>query len=156
VTVNPAKIALNNRMSVILLTGVISIAGVRSYFRLGRLENPDFVIKTALIYTTYPGASAKEVEQEVTDVVEEAIQSLGELDEITSTSMDGLSVVEAEMKAKFSGEELRQVWDKLRRKVADAQGALPPGRDHRSSMTTSATSTASSTPSPAMTIAMRN
>ena len=124
---NPAKIALNNRMSVMLLTVAIAIAGVRSYVRLGRLENPDFVIKTALIHTPYPGASAEKVEQEVTDVIEEAIQSLGELDEITSTSMDGLSVVEAEMKAKFTGNRLQQVWDKLRRKVSDAQGSLPPG-----------------------------
>ncbi len=124
---NPAKIALNNRISVIVLTLVVAVVGIRSYFRLGRLENPDFVIKTALIYTAYPGASAEEVEQEVTDVIEEAIQSLGELDEISSTSMDGLSVVEAEMKSKFSGNRLQQVWDKLRRKVSDAQGSLPPG-----------------------------
>jgi multidrug efflux pump subunit AcrB len=124
---NPARIALKNRMTTVLLTIVIGIAGLRAYFHLGRLENPDFVIKTALIMTPYPGASAEEVEQEVTDTLEEAIQAMGELKEIESTSRDGLSVIHAEMKDKYRGAALQQCWDKLRRKVNDAQRGLPPG-----------------------------
>ena len=124
---NPARIALNNRTSTVVLIAITMVAGTCMYLRLGRLEFPDFVIKTAVIMTRYPGASAMEVEQEVTDVLEEAIQSLGELKEIKSTSQDGLSVIHAEMKDKFQEDDLQQIWDKLRRKVGDTQGLLPPG-----------------------------
>ncbi len=105
---NPAKFALRNRTTTIVLTLIVMIAGAASYFRLGRLEFPDFVIKTAVIMTPYPGASAGEVEQEVTDVLEEAIQLLGELDEVKSISQQGLSVIYAEIKDQYSGEELQQ------------------------------------------------
>ena len=124
---NPAELALKNKATTVILTVVVAVAGVMCYFRLGRLENPDFVIKTAVVSTAYPGASAEEVEQEVTDTIEEAIQSLGELLEIESTSRDGLSVIHAEMKPKYRGAALQQVWDKLRRKVNDVQNQLPPG-----------------------------
>ena len=124
---NPAEIALKNRSTTVVFTMVVVVGGIFCYFHLGRLENPDFVIKTAVVTTSYPGASAEEVEQEVTDTLEEAIQSLGELKEIKSTSRDGLSVIHAEMKPTYKGAALQQVWDKLRRKVNDAQGQLPPG-----------------------------
>jgi multidrug efflux pump subunit AcrB len=118
---------LGKKTVAIVLTLVIAVLGVMSYFRLGRLENPDFVIKTAVIATTYPGASPREVEEEVTDVLEAAIQSMGELKELRSVSQSGLSVIYAEMKDKFTSAELPQIWDKLRRKVNDVQRNLPPG-----------------------------
>lgn len=123
---NPATIALKNRTATAVLALVVMAGGLYAYANLGRLEFPDFVIKIAVISTPYPGASAEQVEQEVTDVLEEAIQSLGELKEIKSTSQDGLSIIHAEMKEEFFGQELEQVWDKLRRKVNDIQGRLPP------------------------------
>ena len=98
-----------------------------SYERLGRLAYPDFDIKTALVVTPYPGAGSREVEEEVTDVIEEAVQSLGELDYVTSESRENVSVVYVEIKPEFSGDRLRQIWDELRRKVNDIQGKLPPG-----------------------------
>ncbi|TWU40231.1 Toluene efflux pump membrane transporter TtgB [Novipirellula aureliae] len=125
---NPAKIALKNRTTTLVLTLLVIGMGINSYLHLGRLEFPDFVIKTSVIVTPYPGASSEQVEQEVTDVLEEAVQSLGELDEIHSTSQDGLSIIHADMKEKYQGEkELQQIWDKLRRKVNDAQAELPSG-----------------------------
>ena len=125
---NPAKFALHHRTTTIVLSLITIAMGAYAYTRLGRLEFPDFVIKTAVVSTPYPGASAKEVEEQVTDVLEEAIQSLGELKEIKSTSQDGLSIIHAEMKDKFRGDrDLQQIWDKLRRKVNDIQGELPPG-----------------------------
>ena len=125
---NPAKIALNNRISTGVLAVIVMAAGTYAYLHLGRLEFPDFVIKIAVVATPYPGASAEQVEEEVTDVLEDAIQSLGELDEVESTSQDGLSIIHAEMKDKYRGQkDLQQIWDKLRRKVNDVQSQLPPG-----------------------------
>ncbi len=123
---NPASLALKNRTAAAVLALVVAAGGAYAYVNLGRLEFPDFVIKIAVVSTPYPGASAEQVEQEVTDVLEEAIQSLGELKEIKSTSQDGLSIIHAEIEEKYFGVELEQVWDKLRRKVNGIQGQLPP------------------------------
>ena len=103
------------------------VAGLASYENMGRLEDPEFTIKDALIITQYPGATAEEVEEEVTDEIEIAVQKLSQLDEVTSVSYRGLSIVTASMKDSFDKETLPQVWDELRRKVGDAQGGLPPG-----------------------------
>lgn len=125
---NPAVLALKNRTSTIVLTVILIAAGAFAYSQLGRLEFPNFTIKTALVITRYPGASARQVEQEVTDVLEEAIQTLGELDEVHSSSQDGLSVIYVEIRDSFGGErQLQQIWDKVRRKVGDTQSNLPPG-----------------------------
>ena len=124
---NPSTYALNNRTFMVVLTILMVGAGLLSYQHLGQLEYPNFTIKTALLSTVYPGASAAEVEEEVTDVIEEAVQALGPVDEIRSTSEDGLSVVYVDIKDSVDSSALPQVWDELRRKVSDAQNQLPPG-----------------------------
>lgn len=101
--------------------------GLYSYSNLGRLEDPEFTIKDALIITRYPGATAEEVEQEVSEVIERAVQQLGQLDEVQSRSQAGLSTVTATIKDSYDKATLPQVWDELRRKVGDAQSQLPPG-----------------------------
>jgi multidrug efflux pump subunit AcrB len=94
---------------------------------MSRLEDPEFTIKDALVITPYPGASAMEVEEEVTDNIELAIQQLAQLDEIESKSERGLSTITVSIKNKYDIDTLPQVWDELRRKVGDAQRGLPPG-----------------------------
>jgi multidrug efflux pump subunit AcrB len=111
----------------VAMTIMLIIAGFQSYQKLGRLENPDFTFKTALVVTPYPGASPSEVEEEVTDPIEEAIQSMSQLDEVYSTSMEGVSIVYVDLKKTFSSTDLPQIWDELRKKVSDMQGQLPPG-----------------------------
>jgi multidrug efflux pump subunit AcrB len=119
--------ALRKRTLMIVFTILLVAAGVIAYENLGRLEDPTFTIKTAVVATSYPGASPAEVEEEVTDVIEEAIQEMGQVKEIYSTSQEGYSFVYVDMKDTFKSYELPQIWDELRRKVADAQGQLPPG-----------------------------
>jgi multidrug efflux pump subunit AcrB len=102
------------------------LGGVVSYLSLGRLEDPEFTIKEALIITDYPGASAEQVAREVTNPIELAVQRLGQLDRVESMSMRGRSVVSAIIKARYHTDEIPQVWDELRRKVNDAQRFLPP------------------------------
>ena len=121
------EFCLENRTTTLVLTVVMVIAGLASYDDMGRLEDPEFTIKDALIITQYPGATAQEVEEEITDEIEIAVQQLGQLDEVTSVSYRGLSIVTATIKDSFDKETLPQVWDELRRKVGDAQGRLPPG-----------------------------
>ncbi len=111
----------------VVMTILLIAAGLLSYQKLGRLENPDFTIKTALVVTTYPGASPAEVEEEVTDPIEEAVQSMSQLKEVYSTSMESVSIVYVDVKDTYNSTELPQIWDELRRKISDMQGELPPG-----------------------------
>ena len=103
------------------------VLGIWSYLHLPRLEDPEFTIKDALIITPYPGASAQEVEKEVSDVIELATQQLEQLDRVVSRSERGRSTVTVTIKDQYDRHSLPQVWDELRRKVADAQRRLPPG-----------------------------
>jgi len=125
--VNLVQYALQNRtvMSVFLL--MVCVGGYLSYGQLGRLEDPDFTIKEAVIITSYPGATTQEVEQEITEPLETAIQSLKQLEEVRSISRNGLSIIFAEVQDSYDKDTIPQVWDELRRKVAEAAKYLPPG-----------------------------
>ena len=94
---------------------------------IGRLEDPAFTIKMALVITPYPGATAAQVEEEITEPLESAIQQLPQLKRLTSRSRPGESIIKVEIQNKYDGETMPQVWDELRRKVGDAQSALPSG-----------------------------
>jgi len=124
---NPAAIALKNRVSTLVVMVLLVVGGLYSYQGLGRLEDPEFTIKDAKITTLYPGASAREVEEEVTEVLEQALQQLSQLKYVESVSRPGLSVITATMHDKYDRALLPQVWDELRRKIGDVQGQLPPG-----------------------------
>ena len=105
----------------------MAVVGALAFNSLSRLEDPEFTIKEATITTPYPGASAAEVEEEVTNVIERAAQELGQLDYVESRSSRGLSIVKVIMKDRYDKFSLPQVWDELRRKVNDYQMQLPPG-----------------------------
>ncbi len=121
------EFCLENRVTTLFLTAIAILAGLAAYQSMGRLEDPEFTIKDALVITPYPGATAEEVELEVTDEIEIAIQTMGQLDEVESRSARGMSTVTVTIQDSFDKETLPQVWDELRRKVGDAQGNLPPG-----------------------------
>ena len=125
---NFADLAIKNKTTTLVLTVCIAVGGVLSYRSLGRLEDPEFTVKDAVISTPYPGASPEEVEEEVTDRIELALQQLGQLKEIRqSISERGMSTVKPRIKDKYDKSSLPQVWDELRRKVGDIQSQLPPG-----------------------------
>lgn len=111
----------------VFTTAVVMVAGVMSYFGLGQLEDPEFTVKVAMVATPYPGASPEEVELEVTDVIERAVQEIPELKEIESYSSAGLSMVKVIIKPEVRSPELPQVWDQLRKRISDAERSLPPG-----------------------------
>jgi multidrug efflux pump subunit AcrB len=118
---------LDHPTTTFVLTALLIVGGISSYSNMGRLEDPAFTIKDALVVTSYPGASAAEVEEEVTNEIEVGLQKMAQLKEIESRSSRGLSIVTATMKDKYDKDSLPQVWDELRRKVGDAARNLPPG-----------------------------
>ncbi|MEQ9618584.1 MAG: efflux RND transporter permease subunit [Deltaproteobacteria bacterium] len=122
-----AEFSIRKNVITISLTLVMLFVGIKSFQSLPRLEDPEFTIKEAVILTPYPGASAEEVEEEVTNVIEKAAQELGQLKRVESMSSRGLSTVKAIIKDEYDKNGLPQVWDELRRKVNDYQTQLPPG-----------------------------
>ncbi|MEO0944206.1 MAG: efflux RND transporter permease subunit, partial [Pseudomonadota bacterium] len=99
--------------------------GIWGFFSLGRLEDPAFTIKQAVVITNYPGASAEQVAIEVSEPLESAIQNLGEVDIISSINQPGRSIIDVTVRDTIGGDELPQIWDKLRARVADAARQLP-------------------------------
>lgn len=119
--------ALRNRTFMLVLTILMVGGGISAFNSLGQLEDPTFTIKTAIIATAYPGASPAEVEEEVTDIIAEAVQEMSQLKEVYSTSQEGYSFVYVDIDDNYTHDRLPQVWDELRRKISDIQGNLPPG-----------------------------
>ena len=119
------KYFLQKRSVTILLLLLVLGGGLLSYVKMGKLEDAPFTIKQALVLTPYPGASPSEVQSQVTDVLEESIQSLGELYYLKTENRAGLSKITVYVKKEIRADEMQQLWDKLRRKVNDVQSKLP-------------------------------
>lgn len=121
------KYFLKNKAIMWLLLTLVLGGGLYSYTHMGKLEDAPFTIKQALVMTPYPGASPEEVRNEVTDLLEESIQSLDELYYLKSENRVGMSKITVYVKKEVRADEMQQLWDKLRRKVSDVQGRLPEG-----------------------------
>ena len=123
---NLGELSVRKNRVVFVLMFLVFLGGLVAYNKLGRLEDPEFTIKEALIITPYPGASAEEVAREVTNPIETACQQLGQLKRVESESTRGRSVVSAVIQDRFQKAKIPQVWDELRRKIDDVQSRLPP------------------------------
>jgi len=124
---NIASYAIDKPIYTWLLVFCCLAGGYVGIETVGRLEDPAFPYSNALIVTTYTGASAEEVEQEVTDVIEASLQELPYLEEMTSKSVSGRSEVMVRVKEEIKIEHLPQIFDELRRRITEAGGRLPPG-----------------------------
>ncbi len=116
------KALLNNRMIVIIFAVTIMIAGFISYYLIPKQENPNTAVAAAIITTVYPGASPQEVEQNVTNVIEDKLMSINNLDSYTSMSMNSASVIVLMYDFDVS---IGEVEDDLRRDISDIQSSLP-------------------------------
>ena len=121
------KYFLSKKPVTILLLALVLAGGLLAYVKMGKLEDAPFTIKQALVLTPYPGASPSEVQSQVTDVLEESIQALGELYYLKTENRAGLSKITVYVKKETRADEMQQLWDKLRRKVNDVQSKLPEG-----------------------------
>lgn len=124
---NIAELSIQKSVITWFVTILLAVIGAIAFTQLSRLEDPEFTIKDALVITPYPGASAAEVEEEVSNVIEKAVQELGQVDWVESCSSRGYSQIKLTIRDKFDKTTLPQVWDELRRKVNDYQAQLPPG-----------------------------
>ena len=123
---NPGDFSVKNNRVILVAMAMAILGGIVAYLNIGRLEDPEFTIKQALVITPYPGASAEEVAQEVTNPIEIACQQMSQLDYVKSESSRGRSVVSVNIKDRYDKHRIPQVWDELRRKIADVQAQLPP------------------------------
>jgi multidrug efflux pump subunit AcrB len=123
---NFAEFAIKQRTFVLFFMVMCLIGGLVSYSKLSKLEDPSFTVKTALVMVLYPGASALEVEEQVTDVIESHLQQMEALNRVRSLSQPGMSMVFVDLKESTNSSDLPQEWDLLRRKVNDLNVQLPP------------------------------
>ncbi len=119
--------ALNNRKLINFFIICMCIGGVLSFRDMPKLEDPELKVKQAMVVTTYPGASAHEVELEVTDKIEKSIREMRTINNIESQSMNDLSIITVELLTTVPNEQVEQEWDMLRRKVENASHSLPSG-----------------------------
>jgi multidrug efflux pump subunit AcrB len=122
-----ARYSLTKPINIWLMSICFIIGGILAMSKIGRLEDPAFTIKQAMVFTYYPGASAEKVEKEVTEQVEIALQQMWQLETLKSISKPGFSQVRMEIKPNIDGPLLPQIWDELRKRLRDIQHELPLG-----------------------------
>ncbi|WP_447556019.1 efflux RND transporter permease subunit [Vreelandella sp. EE22] len=122
-----AKRSIEKPINTWLIVVICLFGGIWGFNTVGKLEDPSFTIPYAIINTPYPGATAEEVEEEVTERLERAIQDMPQIDVLDSKSLPGRSEIQVEIQDTYGSDELPQIWDELRNKVNDAQADLPQG-----------------------------
>jgi multidrug efflux pump subunit AcrB len=126
---NPAEFSIKNRLISMIVIMAALIGGWTAYKNMPRFEDPEFVIREAVVITQYPGATPQEVADEVTEPLETVIQQMQEVKKVRSTSSAGVSQINVEIKFQFAPDKqsLDAVWSKLRARVNSAQIRMPPG-----------------------------
>lgn len=119
--------SLKNRKVVWFFLFILLAGGALGFVTLGKKEDSVFVIKSASLVCSYPGATPLEVEQLVTEPIEREVQSMRLVHKITSESYYGLSKILVELDPATRASEIPQLWDELRRKVLNIQPRLPAG-----------------------------
>lgn len=119
--------ALGNRKLIYFLTMVLIVGGIFAYHGMSKTEDPEIKVKVATVVTLYPGASAHQIELEVTDKLEKSIRSMKGIGNISSRSMNDVSMITVELATTVPNPEVEQHWDMLRRKVNMVQSSMPEG-----------------------------
>lgn len=124
---NIPSYSLRSPKVIYFFLAVMLIGGVLAFGKLGKKEDAPFVIKQAMLFASYPGATAKETEQLVTEVIERELQTMPNIDYVKSETYSGLAKISLVLKASTPSENIQNMWDILRRKVLDLQVKLPQG-----------------------------
>ncbi len=122
-----ARASIKRSIVVLFICFLIACGGISAYFSIGKLEDPAFTIKTAVVSIVYPGSTAYEAEQEVASRMEDAIQVMGEIKRIRTRCTPGLAVIYVDIQDAYTAQDLPQIWNVLRQKVNDALVSLPSG-----------------------------
>ena len=124
---NISKWALNRGVLINAFVAVLIIGGLWAFTQMPKLEDPAIRVKQALVVATYPGASAHQVELELTDPIEKSIRQMPGIDHIESSSYADMTIITVELHPTVKDDELEQQWDLLRRKVENIKPSLPKG-----------------------------
>lgn len=124
---NLPSYSIDNPKVIYFLLAILLFGGVMAFDKLEKKEDSPFVIKQATVITRYPGASAQEVEELITEPIERTVQSMRRIQKIKSESSFGLSKVDVFLLPTTPADEIPQMWDELRRKTLDIQPSLPSG-----------------------------
>ncbi|MBE7423411.1 MAG: efflux RND transporter permease subunit [Zoogloeaceae bacterium] len=124
---NLTAAALRHRELTLFFILVIAISGFASYFNLGQREDPDFTFRAMVIRTLWPGATAEQVDRQVTDRIEKKLQEVPHFRHTVSHSKAGESLIILELKDTARGRDVGDIWYQVRKKIGDIRGTLPEG-----------------------------
>jgi multidrug efflux pump len=124
---NLSEWALNHQTLVLYLMLMLTVSGLLAYTKLGQSEDPPFTFKVMLVRTSWPGASAVEVEQQITDKLEKKLQEVPHLGYTSSYSRPGESMIFIVIKDDTFSKEIPQIWYQVRKKIGDIRHTLPSG-----------------------------
>ena len=124
---NLASWSITHRQIIYFFMFLCLVAGIYSYNTLGRAEDPSFTVKQMVISAAWPGATAKEMEEQVADKLEKQAQASTDIDYITSYSRPGICVVNVYLKEDVAKEDVRPHWLELRNMINDIKADLPSG-----------------------------
>ena len=124
---NLSEWALHHRSLVAYLIVVLMLGGVLSYFRLGRAEDPDFTFKAMVVRTLWPGATAHEVELQVSERIEKRLQEVPWVDVLRSQTRSGESLIIVLLRDDTPKKEVAETWYQVRKKIGDMRHTLPQG-----------------------------
>ncbi|HCP53435.1 MAG TPA: multidrug transporter AcrB, partial [Pseudomonas sp.] len=119
--------ALKNRQIVLYFMLLLAVVGTLSYTKLGQSEDPPFTFKAMVVRTDWPGASAEEVAEQVTDRIEKKLMETGEYEKLISFSRPGQSQVTFIANDAMGPKDVNELWYQIRKKVGDIQHTLPEG-----------------------------
>ena len=123
--INITRFSLNNSRLTILFLLLVVFTGVFVYLDYPKQEDPSIVIREAVVMASFPGMSPERVEDLITRKLEEKIREIGEVNEITSDSKTGISLIHVIIKDQFA--DLQPIWQDLRNKMVDVTPELPKG-----------------------------
>ena len=126
--INLSEWALKHRSLVAYIMIVAVIAGVLSYFRLGRSEDPTFIIKTMVVQAAWPGATVEETLKQVTERLERKLQETPHLDFLRSFTRAGVTTIFVNLKGSANAKEVADTWYQVRKNIGDIR-AHPSGRN---------------------------
>jgi len=124
---NLSEWALRHRSLVSYFMLVIAVAGIWSYFRLGRSEDPDFTVKTMVVQAAWPGASLADTLEQITDRIESKLQETPNLDYLKSYTIAGKATIFVYLKDSTTPAQVPDIWYQVRKKVRDIRNTLPQG-----------------------------
>lgn len=123
---NLTEWCLSRKQLVYFFALIIIVAGIFVYPKLGRMEDPEFTIREMYMTVAWPGASASQVEEQITDKIERKLQDIPNKDYIKSYSLPGQAIIFIDLKDEVAPENIRDSWVEVRNVINDMKGTLPP------------------------------